>query len=92
MADERPIDARKSVREVIIDLLLLTLPVELRAAAPELADRVAEHPDVAPHYGKRWGDVAEGQACVIAREAGVIARDIAIGAGSTTQSGGEHLH
>lgn len=62
------------------------------SAAPELAERVATHPQVAPQFGKRWGEVPEGDAHIIAREVGLIARDVVFGAGSVTLSGGEHLH
>jgi hypothetical protein len=89
--EEREIDPRKSVRDVIIDLLLTTLPPEMQAAAPALADRVAEHPDVGPHYWKRWGELSEGEGNVIAREAGVVAHDAMIG-GATASPGGERLH
>jgi len=91
MSDEREIGPSRQVRDVIIDLLLTTLPAELRAAAPDLADRVAEHPEVARHIHKRWGQLSESQGNVIAREVGLIARDVINGAGGTTASG-EHLH
>jgi len=92
MQDQREIDPNKRVRDVIIDLLLTTLPPDMRASAPELADRVAQHPEVAPHLRKRWGELTEGQGYIVAREAGIVARDVEIGASSTTASGGEHLH
>lgn len=92
MADKREFDADANVRQVIIDLLLSTLPADMRAAAPELAERVIEHPDVAAHAGKRWGELSEGEGNIIARETGIVARDVVLGAGSATASGGEHLH
>jgi hypothetical protein len=53
MADQREFDPYKPVPGIIKELLLTTLPAELRAAAPELVDRVAAHPDVQPHVGRR---------------------------------------
>lgn len=88
---ERPFDAQAPVRDVIVDLLLTTLPPELRASAPELADRVGERPPVAPHFRKRWAELTDDQANVVAREAGLLAREIAIGTNASTPSG-EHLH
>jgi hypothetical protein len=92
MNEQREIDPATWVRDVIIDLLLTTLPPELQAAAPELADRVGQHPSVRPHFGKRWGDLTEGQGNIVARETGVVARAIESGAGYVSPSGGEHLH
>lgn len=92
MTEEREYDPNATVHEIIVNLLLLTLPAEMRAAAPDLADRVFEHPEVAPHIGKRWGELSEGESYIVAREAGVVARDVEIGAGSATQLGGERLH
>jgi len=92
MADEREIDFDAMVRDVIIDLLLTTLPPELRVSAPDLADRVIARPDVAPHANKRWGELSEGEGNIVTREAGIVARYIAQGAGGTAASGGEHLH
>ena len=91
MRDWHEINPSSFVRDVVIDLLLKTLPPELRAAAPDLADRVGEHPSVKQHFGKRWGELTEGQGNIVAREVGVIARDVIEGAGVTTPSG-EHLH
>ena len=91
MADEK-IDQDATVREVIVDLLLTTLPPELRVSAPDLADRVIARPDVAPHADKRCGELSEGEGNIVAREVGIVARYIAEGAGSTAASGGEHLH
>lgn len=91
MTRAREIDPSSFVRDVVIDLLLKSLPAELRAAAPDLADRVGEHPSVKPHFGKRWGDLTEGQGNIIAREVGLVARDVIGGAGVTSASG-ERLH
>jgi hypothetical protein len=91
MRGQRDIDSAAWVRDVVIDLLLKTLPLELRAAAPELADRVGEHPSIKRQFGKRWGDLSEGEGNIIAREVGVIARGVIEGAGANAASG-EHLH
>jgi hypothetical protein len=64
--------------------LVTALPSELHAAAPELASRVGEHPEVAPHFDKRWGDVTESQGNIIAREVGLVARDVIAGAGAVS--------
>ena len=64
---------------------------ELRAAAPELVSRVEEHLQVVPFANKRWGELNESQQNIIAREVGLIARDVVVGAGATSQTG-EHLH
>ena len=92
MPDQRDIDPGASVHAVIVGLLLATLPADMHAAAPELADRVAEHPEVEPHARKRWGELSEREGNIIAREVGIVARDVMTGAGSVTLSGGEHLH
>ena len=91
MTNEHEIDCEATVREVVIDLLLTTLPSELRVSAPDLADRVLERPDVARHARKRWGELSEGEGNIVAREVGLVARDIRIGAVRTSTSG-EHLH
>ena len=91
MTEEREIDQDARVRDVIMDLLLTALPPELRVSAPDLADRVIERPDVAPHAGKRWGDLSEAEGNMVAREAGIVARYIAEGTGRGSRSG-EHLH
>jgi hypothetical protein len=91
MTKNREIDPTKSVRDVIVDLLLATLPPEMKSAAPDLAERVGEHPDVAPHFCKRWGDLFEGEGNVIAREVGVVAHDVSAGAAGATDEG-ERLH
>jgi hypothetical protein len=51
MNEQREIDPATWVRDVIIDLLLTTLPPELQAAAPELADRVGQGNIVARETG-----------------------------------------
>ena len=52
----------------------LTLQSDLRASARRFADRVARHPDVAPHIRKRWGELTESQGNIVAREVGLVAR------------------
>ena len=47
MRDKPTIDPDSTVRHVIISLLIAALPPELHAAAPDLAARVGEHPQVA---------------------------------------------
>jgi hypothetical protein len=90
--DERAgFDLGEPVRDMIVKLLLVALPAELRASASDLAARVAEHPDVAPHIAKRWGELSESEGNVIAREVGIVARDVSRGAADVTASG-EHLH
>jgi len=42
MTDEQGFDPDANVRNVMVDLLLKTLPPELRAAAPDLADGATE--------------------------------------------------
>jgi len=91
MRDKPTIDPDSTVRHVVIRLLIEALPPELHAAAPDLASRVGEHPAVAPHFGKRWGAVTESQGNIIAREVGLVARDVIAGAGAVSPSG-EHLH
>jgi len=91
MRDKPTIDPDSTVRHVIISLLIAALPPELHAAAPDLAARDGEHPQVAPHFGKRWGKVTESQRNIIAREAGLVALDVIAGAGAVSPSG-EQLH
>ena len=89
--DKAAIDPNSTVRHVIISLFIAALPPELHAASPDLAGRVGEHPEVAPHFGKRWGDVTESEENIIAREVGLVARDVIAGAGAVSPSG-ERLH
>ena len=91
MSEHTDFDPHSLVHEVIQALLRSAFPPELAAATPELAERVEEHPEVAPHASKHWGELTESQANIIAREVGLIARDVLLGAGATTPSG-EHLH
>jgi hypothetical protein len=79
------------VREVIAKLLLVALPSELGVAAGELVERVVDHPDVAPHADKLWGELREREGNIVAREVGLVARDVRVGAGPTSSSG-ERLH
>lgn len=72
-------------------MLVAASPAELRAAAPELASRVQEHPQVAPFAHKRWGELNESQQYIMAREAGLVTRDAVAGAGATALTR-EHLH
>jgi len=90
--DERDdFDPGSPVPEIIRKLLLVALPAELHASAVDLAARVAKHPDVAPHVDKQWGELSESQGNKVAREVGIVARDVISGAGAITASG-EHLH
>jgi len=91
LAEVEEFDSDAQVRDVITRLLLAALPPDLRASAPDLVERVAAHPDVAPHIERRWGDLTESQGNVIAREVGVVTRHLITGAGATSESG-EHLH
>ena len=88
---EQEWDREIAVHTVIEEILAADLPPEQRAAAPELARRVEEHPEVAPLVDKRWGDLNESERNSVAREVGLVARDVTAGAGSTTTTG-EHLH
>ena len=88
---EQEYDPEIAVGEAIEKMLIAALPAELRAAAPDLVSRVAEHPQVEPFADKRWGELNESQQNIIARETGLVARDVVVGAGATSQTG-EHLH
>ena len=88
---EQEYDREVGVHGVIERMLAAALPPEQRAAAPELARRLEEHPEVAPLVDKRWGDLNESQRNIVAREVGLVARDVTGGAGSITTTG-EHLH
>ena len=82
-------DKDAEVRDVITRLLLAALPPNVRASAPDFVNRLAVHPNVAPHIEKRWSAVTESEEKVIAREVGLVVHDAAAGAGTTGQSG-EH--
>lgn len=84
-------DLALPVRDVIRKLLLIALPVDLRACAPELAEHVGKGPAVAPHIHRRWGELTEAEGNLVAREVAIVARAMIAGAGSLTMSG-EHLH
>ena len=91
MNEEREFDPNAYVRDIIAYLLGSTLPAELATAAPALVDRVAEHPDVACHMGKRWHELSEGEGNIVAREVGLVARDVLIGSGGMLP-GGRQVH
>ena len=86
MSEFKDFDPHSLVHEVI-----RALPPELAAATPELAERVEAHPEVAPHASKLWCELNESERNIIAREVGLLARDVVVGAGATSVSG-EHLH
>jgi hypothetical protein len=92
MPKQREIDPGASVHAIIVGLLIATLPPDLRAAAPDLAHGVMDHPDVERHAGKRRGELSESEGNIVAREVGLVARDVMNGAGYVSASGGEHLH
>ena len=77
LAEVQEFDKDAEVRDVITRLLLAALPPDVRAAAPDLVNLVAAHPDVARHIEKLWSDVTESEGKVIAREVGLIAHDAA---------------
>ena len=52
-----------------------------------MVSRVEEHLQVVPFANKRWGELNESQQNIIAREVGLIARDVVVGAGATSQTG-----
>ena len=54
---ERDIDPATPIRKVILDLLLVALPAELRGAAPDIADRMSERKAVAPHVRQGLGEI-----------------------------------
>ena len=87
MKNESPINPDEPVRHVIVSLLMTALPPELQAAAPDLAERVGKHPEVAPHFDKEWGSISESQGNIIAREVSLVARDVIAGAGVVSPSG-----
>ena len=80
------------MHEAILKLLLVALTTKVRARAQELVARVADHPEIAPHASKQWGDLSESQKTAMAREVGLAVRDATGGAAGDTQTGGEHLH
>jgi|RhiMethySRZTD1v2_1073278.scaffolds.fasta_scaffold488413_4 hypothetical protein len=91
MSEFKDFDPHSLVHEVIRALLRTALPPELAAATPELAERVEAHPEVAPHASKLWCELNESERNIVAREVGLLARDVVVGAGATSVSG-EHLH
>ena len=91
MSEFKDFDPHSLVHEVIRALLRTALPPELAAATPELAERVEAHPEVAPHASKFWCELNESERNIVAREVGLLPRDVVVGAGATSVSG-EHLH
>jgi hypothetical protein len=63
-----------AVAAVVIDLLLVALPSNMKRMASALAGQVLARPAVAPHAEKRWGDLLDDEANGIARECGLAAR------------------
>lgn len=85
-------DNNSQVRDVVAKLMFVALPADLRAAAPNLVARVAEHPLVAPLIHKRWGQLSEGEGDRIDREVGIVARAVIASAASAYTASREHLH
>jgi hypothetical protein len=76
MPDEQGFKPTTAVLTVVIDLLLVALPPELKRMAVPLARQVLARHNVAPHAGKRWGDLSDAEANAVARECGLVARDV----------------
>jgi hypothetical protein len=74
MPQEQGFDPTMAVPAVVIDLLLVALPSNLKRLASALAGQVLSRPSVAPHVAKRWGDLLDDEANGIARECGLAAR------------------
>ena len=74
MPQEQGFDPTMAVPAVVIDLLLVALPSNLKRMASALAGQVLARPTVAPHAAKRWGDLLDDEANGIARECGLAAR------------------
>jgi len=76
MPDEQGFKPTMPVPAVVIDLLLVALPAELKRMASALAGQVLARPNVAPHAGQCWGDISDAEGNAIARECGLVARDV----------------
>lgn len=87
MNDPGDFDPALPVREVITRLLLVALPAELRASAADLAECVATHPEIACLVERRWGELSESEGDAVAREVGIVARDMIFGAAGAEASG-----
>jgi hypothetical protein len=72
-------------------LLRAALPADLHALVRRLARECAARDFVAAHAQKRWGDRSEGEGNLIAREVGIVARDVLSGVPAAAGSG-KHLH
>lgn len=66
---------QKTVPAVVIDLLLLALPTELKGIAGMLARAALARAAVGLHVEKRWGELSEAEGDAIANECGLVARD-----------------
>lgn len=86
------LDNNSRVRDVVAKLLLVALPPDLRAAAPSLVARVAEHPLVAPLIHKRWGQLSHGDGNRVKREVGIVARAVIAGAADAYTASRDYLH
>ena len=75
MSMDHGIDPRASIKSVVVDLLAVALPDELKPAARLLAERIVKRPWIALHALKRWGGIVEGEGNLIAHECGLAARD-----------------
>jgi hypothetical protein len=76
MPDEQGFKPTTTVPAVVIDLLLVALPPELKRMAAPLARQVLARHNVTPHSGKSWGEVTDMEANAIARECGLVAKDV----------------
>jgi len=76
MPDEQGFRPTTTVPAVVIDLLLVALPPELKRMAVPLARQVLARHNVAPHSAKCWGDVTDAEANAIARECGLVAKGV----------------
>lgn len=91
MNDRDQLDHALPVPEAIAKLLLAVLPVELRVSAADLADCIADHPEVTPLVRKLWGELTAAQGDAIEREVNIVATDVIFGAAGASTAG-QRLH
>jgi hypothetical protein len=74
MTDEQPYGEQTSVRTAVESMLRAVLPTDLHPVVARLAEEAAERPGVAEHVGKRWGELSESEANIVARDVGIVSR------------------
>jgi len=73
---KRHIEDNAPVLGVIRLLLAPLLPINLAGSLNDLTRRVTQHPEIASHSAKVWGDLPESARTAVKREVQIVARSV----------------